>query len=116
MESQRHGVAHLVQLVTDHGANLIVFEDFLLRGGGVGTTDRVGLAPVHVTNRLCGTLEGIGWDFDYDLQLASVALPVITNERLKAKGLYVKGEHARDAVRHGVMYLRRTHAEHGGEA
>lgn len=114
MEQQTAGVAKLVELVVMNDVSFVLFEDFLLRGGG-GTTDRIGLAPVYVTNRMVGRLEGMGWSFEYDAQLASVALPVMTNDRLKRKGLYVKGEHARDAVRHGLMYLRRSHADHGGK-
>ncbi len=39
-------------------------------------------------------------------QLAQNAMKFATDEKLKAWGMYVKGKpHARDAIRHGILYL-----------
>lgn len=107
METQLVGVRKLVAMFMEYEMKFAVIEDFLLRGTP-GTTDRVGLAPVHVTCLLVGMLDGLGRTTHTALQLASVAKPVMTDARLKKKGMYVKGPHARDAVRHGLMYMRRA--------
>lgn len=107
METQLVGVRKICGMFMEYDAKFTVIEDFLLRGMP-GTTDRVGLAPVHVTALLVGMLDGLGRSTRTALQLASVAKPVMTDARLKKKGMYVKGPHARDAVRHGMMYMRRA--------
>lgn len=108
LEHHGRGVDALVAICVDNGVELVVIEDFLLRGR-FSTTDREGLSPVHVTSRFMGRYEYVcpGAEFDVT-QLAGQVKPVITNDRLRRAGLWVKGEHARDAVRHGVMYLRRA--------
>lgn len=85
--------------------DVIVVEDFILRP--TGNARRSGLSPVRITARL----EALAFSFDLDLtwvyQQASAAKGVVTDERLKGLGLWVRGApHARDAIRHLVLYLR----------
>lgn len=108
-EDQLVGVRLLAEIVKLLEIELLVYEDFLLRGGSPGTTDRVGLAPVQVTGLLIGMLDVmVPWPVRAEGQLASGAKSVLTDKRLKMKNMYVKGPHARDAVRHGLLFLRRS--------
>lgn len=112
-ETQAGGIRELVQIVREHsgsngGVFLVVMEDFLLRGN-IGTTDRSGLSPVHVAHHFVGYLHAIHGGMPAVVwQLASGAKSVITDGRMKGKGLYMRGKpHANDAIRHGLLYLRR---------
>lgn len=87
----------------------VVIEDFSLRKFN---RDRELLAPVRVT----AALEWAIWQTDRVTkqnihiikQMPALAMTCATDDRLKRTGLYRKGEeHARDAVRHAVTYLRR---------
>ncbi len=60
------------------------------------------------TPRLIGCIETLcaQQGFRPTKQLAQNAKRFVTDEKLKAWGMYVKGKpHARDAIRHGIFYL-----------
>lgn len=86
-----------------------VVEDFVLRKF---TQSRSLLAPVRITAKFEHGL----WlrdpdDCKYILQQPSLAMTAVTDERLKAWGYWnplVGQEHARDAVRHAITWLRRA--------
>ena len=87
------------------GLGGLVVEDFLLRGGGVRTLGREGLLPVYVTGVLLGQL----WrEWFVILQGASDAISVIDDGRLERAVGGVVGAHARDAVRHGLLFMRKS--------
>ena len=76
----------------------IVCESFTLREGVYG----VDLSPVYVI----GALEALYPVHDKIYQAPSTK-PLCSNERLKDMGLYEPGrDHAMDALRHGLIYLR----------
>lgn len=82
-----------------------VFEDFHLR------TLAAELSPVTITHTVSWVLSR---QFDparsMFLQMPSMAMSTATNERLNRWKLYRRDgqEHARDATRHAVTFLRRT--------
>jgi len=90
-------------------ADRLVIEDFTVYGGKaneVSAGGAVPLAPVRVGSMLAFAAELAVMDVTY--QMASMAKTTVTNERLKRWGLWTKGsEHARDATRHLVTYVRR---------
>lgn len=107
-EVQFLGCAEIVKIMRGNAIEFVLYEDFLLRGQ-VKSTAREGLSPVHVTAMLYGMVPlALPWSVRWEKQLASVAKPVMGDDRLRTKGLYVRGPHARDAVRHGVVYSRRA--------
>jgi len=90
---------------------VVVVEDFRLRGGPVGTTKIEGLAPVAVGAMLKMSLFMLKFDVagGVMMQTASQAKTTVTNERLRALGLWVVGsEHIRDAVRHAELWCRKN--------
>lgn len=82
----------------------IVTEDFILRES---TMDRNLLAPVRLNAKLERDLRGIGMRFW--LQSPSDAKNVVTDARLRLWNVYDahSGKHARDAQRHGILFMRR---------
>lgn len=116
-----HQIDKLVELVDAWPEAEIVCEDFVLRQMRGG---RELLDPVRITEPLKWWLERGGiraWDHYEDgegawkprgmeLQQPSLAMTTITDERLKAFGVFnlTKGQpHARDAVRHALTFARR---------
>lgn len=87
---------------------LLVVEDFVLRGGSMRSTRRDALSPVQVTGLMLGRMQGRGWVGKLELQSAANAKGVVTDARLKGMGLYRGNDHVRDAIRHGVLYLRKV--------
>lgn len=87
----------------------IVVEDFILsthvRGEQV-------LSPVRVNAKIDYAIHlGRAGDSRLTIQNRQIAKTTATDDRLKAWGLYVRGEeHARDAMRHAVTALRRAKA------
>lgn len=84
----------------------VVIEDFILRKQ---LRDRALLSPVRITEVLdfwCWMEQRRTFK-----QQPSAAKGAVTDERLKAWGLYIREggeEHARDATRHGIHFLRRA--------
>lgn len=93
-----------VSQVTD-----LVIEDFILRER---TKQRNLLAPVRLTAGLVQEVLRSDKLIGITLQSASDAKSVVTDERLKALGLWQVGQqHARDAIRHLALFLRRLTVE-----
>lgn len=85
-------------------ASVVVIEDFILRER---TQSRQLLAPVRVSARLEDRLHSHGYKGEIVYQTPSDAKSIVTDERLKAWGLWHSGSpHIRDAWRHLVKYLR----------
>lgn len=104
------GNAHIVadEVLEWVGADgLLVMEDFMLMGR-VGSTDREGLSPVQVSFSMYSYMMAQGWEARLELQLPAQAISVMTDERLRKLGYWDgRNAHERDAVRHGLMWLRR---------
>lgn len=82
----------------------LVIEDFQVR------TMSVRLSPVQVGYALLGVLaERFGSAVQPVWQMPSMAKTTATDDRLKRWGLWQSGKpHANDAIRHGVVALRRA--------
>lgn len=100
----------LWELVKRYEPQVVVIEDFILRGVA-GSTRREALSPARIGFGIACVL-GIDSGVEVVLSDPSAAISVFTNERLKRLGMYVKfpggGEHVRDAARHVAMYLRKS--------
>lgn len=90
----------------------VIFEDFILRQF---RRDRTLLSPVRVMAKMEYVLHRHRLlTADPKLnpvrkQQASLAKSTATDARLRSWGLWIKGQpHARDAIRHGVTFLRRA--------
>lgn len=84
-----------------------IYESFDLRPGGIGGTDRAGLAPVRVTSLIRGML--IASKHVWVANSASTAKSTMTNDRLRRAGLWAKAKpHARDAARQGAVWVRQN--------
>jgi len=65
------------------------------------------MAPVKIDAMLRFALEYKWWDGQYVSQTASAAKTTVTDSRLKSAKLWIPGkDHARDAIRHLVYYIR----------
>lgn len=89
------------------GVARIVIEDFVLRRFTMG---KEGLAPVRVTAYLEAELDHRLHCLDLiEKQGASSALGVVTDDRLKRWGAWVKGKpHGRAASKHLITAIRRN--------
>jgi len=111
-------VDQMMALVLAWGDNTKVgWEDFILQKF---LMSRDLLAPVRVFSRFEDRMYIAGRTLQIQTpQSASLAMRTVTDERLKAWGFWnpLKGqEHARDAVRHNITWLRRikeTYVDHG---
>lgn len=86
----------------------IVMEDFVLRKF---SSARELLSPVRLTARFEGWMDANKDDRPIIKQQGSLAMTHVTDDRLKRMGLYppLSGlEHARDAVRHNLTWLKRA--------
>jgi len=93
---------------------VIVIEDFILRKKSM---DRELLSPVRLTAALEWAIDASGFPYYIDRQAPSEAKSQITDERMKRWGLYKRAggmEHARDADRHSILYLRKC-KQNGGK-
>ena len=109
-------VRGMLEDVANYGVDVVIIEDFVLRlspGGGTAglSSARAGLSPVRIGFGLAMGLDVAGFAGEVVFQGASGAISVITNERLRGLGMYVKypggGEHVRDAARHVALWLRK---------
>ena len=101
------GVSELLQLAEGWPGAAIVMEDFILRKFDQG---RDILSPVRVMAALDFGFWSIGRDDQVFRQQPSLAKTTATDERLKRWGLYRREggmNHARDADRHAITFLRR---------
>lgn len=101
-------VDDMVALVAQWPGCAVLIEDFILR---MLTTGRDLLSPVRLTAMLCYALnKELGIEVTHRQQ-PSEAKTVATDERLKNWGLYERDgglEHARDADRHAILWLRKA--------
>jgi hypothetical protein len=103
-----YGTRVLFDLVLMLNPDVLVIEDFILTIGA--KSDRHALAPVRVTERLIATVIATkSWTGRVaNYQSSAMAKSKATDSRLRAAGLWIKGQrHARDAVRHLVIYVDR---------
>lgn len=90
----------------DGPETVVVIEDFILR---TALKNRDVLSPVRITAKIDLLLEPSGRRMYF--QQPAMAKKTATDERLKDWGLYVAEgglEHARDAMRHAITFIRRT--------
>lgn len=91
------------QIAEEDDVFVIGSEGFILM---MQSTDPTLLEPVRFNAILGDRLRGTGQRVE--VQMASDAKNVITDQRLKLWGAWKAGaEHARDAQRHGLLFLRR---------
>jgi hypothetical protein len=87
----------------------VVIEDFILRER---TKSRNLLSPVRLTAGIVQEVLRSPIQMGLTIQSPSDAKGTVTDERLKALGLWQVGQiHARDACRHLALFLRRLIAE-----
>lgn len=94
----------------------IVIEDFIL---GSAIKDRELLSPVRIGHKIDYQLwrgvrvaSGHRVSFEPYWQLANDAKRVMTDQRLKIMSMYTPGpDHARDATRHAILWLRKHRAD-----
>jgi hypothetical protein len=101
------GASELLQLVEGWPGAAIVVEDFILRQYNQG---RDLLSPVRVMEKFEFGLWVMGRDEQSFRQQPSMAKSTVTDERLKRWGYYRRDggmNHARDADRHAITFLRR---------
>lgn len=98
--------------------SVLVLESFVAYPGKIHTAQTAwsGFSPIFVTGWLLGYLAKSRRAVEVVYQGAGDAKKVITNDRLRSLGLYVRGsDHVRDAVRHAELYCRREFMrERGG--
>jgi hypothetical protein len=85
---------------------VVVIEDFILRKQSM---DRELLSPVRLTAALEWAIDESGIPYHLDRQTPSEAKGGATDDRLRKWGLYKRAgglEHARDADRHSIVFLR----------
>lgn len=98
----------MFELVEQWPTAKIIMEDFVLRKF---SSARELLSPVRITARFEGRMDQAGDPRPIIKQQPSLAMTTITDDRLKKMGLYnatVGKEHGRDAVRHGLTWLKRA--------
>ena len=105
--NEDNAVSHLTKLIDQWPAAAVVVEDFILRPHR-NEMSRELLSPVRITAKLEHHL----WKHNREmwLQMPSQAKGVCSDERLRAWGVYTREggmQHARDADRHAVLFLRR---------
>lgn len=101
---QARQIGAIITLMGDCGP--VICEDFTLRQF---RQDAALLAPVRLTAMIEYIISGIIDEPPFRKQQPSMAKSTATDERLKEWGLWEKGQpHARDAIRHGVTFLRRA--------
>ncbi len=102
--SEREIVDQMLGLAREWAGAASVLEDFILR---VNTMSRDALSPVRISAAFNYSLGPAGRTY---LQQPALAKTTMTDERLKLAGYFertVGRPHARDAVRHGLTFLRR---------
>lgn len=94
----------IVQGAVKISADRVVSEDFTLRKG---TKSRDLLSPVRLVSSMFAELQRVSLPVQLHLQDASIKSNV-DDDTLKRLGLWFEGQqHARDAARHVVYYVRR---------
>lgn len=105
---ERGQASDMYGLVEQWPTAKIIMEDFVLRRF---SSARELLSPVRICARFEGWMDACNDERPIILQQPSLAMTTITDDRLKKMGLYnatVGKEHGRDAVRHGLTWLKRA--------
>lgn len=103
--SENGAIDQMLQLIKEHKAETVVIEDYVVRLP-YKNTHRAGLSPARIGAGLAYALSGVPSVTQVKFQMPS-QMAVITDDRLKAWGLWLPGKpHACDAMRHMVIYLR----------
>lgn len=105
---ERDAVCHLCELALGRDHTVILIEDFTIRRFDQSTDF---LSPVRITAMLDFALWSAGIATRTYRQQPSEAKGVATDSRLKEWGLYERTgglEHARDADRHAITWLRKA--------
>jgi hypothetical protein len=107
MRSEIEASSELLRIAVAHGVEIIIMEDFRLFPDEAHNPDPAGIAPV----RIYSMMEALAWErglmIDFVYQMPGEKT-IITDERLKRWGLWVRGaRHARDAVKHLCVYARK---------
>lgn len=102
------GVSEIIGLIRAWPGAAVVIEDFIVRQFN---QDRDFLAPVRITAAISQWM----WQMrrEYFVQQPSFAKTTVTDDRLKRWNLYARSggmNHARDADRHAITFLRRCKA------
>lgn len=106
-EGEFSGVYDLAELIKAWPSAAIVIEDFNLRQLRM---DRDLLSPVRITSAL-GIIIWLEDGREYHVQSASDAKSVCSDARLKEWRMYDRDgslQHARDADRHAILFLRKA--------
>lgn len=105
------GVNDLISLIRSWPSACILIEDFIVRQYN---QSRDFLSPVRITAALG---QSLWWDRRaYFVQQPAEAKTTATDERLKRWGMYSSAggmNHARDADRHAITFLRKAKADRG---
>lgn len=99
--------SEIIGIISSFPGCCVLFEDFILRTANGG---REVLSPVRITAKVSYGLFLAGGP-EIHTQAASEAKNVATDARLKLWGFYQRTgglEHARDADRHGLTWLRKA--------
>lgn len=104
---EHDAIEEIATLVIGHLEAALVIEDFIVRRMD---PSREFLSPVRIMTVIehdCYRLKRPSWR-----QSPADAKTVVTDDRLKRWGLWTKGQqHARDATRHGILFLRRARSD-----
>jgi len=100
----------LADFLLNNRLHVCVVEDFVAYAGRshTGQKAETGFSPILVQGILRGWERKAHLDLQWELQSAANAKGIITDERLKSMGYWIKGQpHARDALRHLALFGRR---------
>lgn len=104
-----HALMQNIEEFVDDYRTHIVVEDFIVQNG---TMDRSLLSPVRLTAALFDRLHSSDREYSFYLQSPSNAKNTFSDDYLKRKIMYPKGkQHARDAIRHLLLALRRYNSK-----
>jgi hypothetical protein len=83
------------------GADLVVAEFFTISGGTLKKSRTGSYDALHTF----GAVKYLAWraGIDFRHQKPAEAMGLVSDDVLRAMGMYVTGDHARDAVRHVVL-------------
>lgn len=102
--SQQLALGELTTLLEEYKPTLVVIEDYRVYANRTAQHAGSSLS----TPRLIGMIETLllQRDIPFHKQPAGVAKQFVTDDKLKAWGLYSRGlKHARDAIRHGLYFI-----------
>jgi len=105
------GVLAVLVMMKERNVETLIVEGWNPRPGATMTAKSV--EPIYILSALAFALEQKWWGGEYIVQMPSEK-GVMTNDRLKKAGLWTVGkDHARDATRHLVVYVRKRRGKLG---